>query len=350
LECRRDPSIGWEEWNAHASAKQSPRASRLAPRASRLSVYLAIATLIAILGVAVNISPAHAAPAMKCKLAANVLSGGGACPQRPIILSAKEQAILARKQALATEYAAVRAGKLSASQYQRDLQAFMAKYGGNTHPNTASVNNIPAQFSIQPLCVVDPSTGQCATGYKSVSLTQQAQTTTYYCGPATASEILGVRGVSKSQSFLAGSSYLKTDQNGGTNFGDMAPTLNTLTNSSFYSSVEGSTLNGTGFNTSTWENDMVTDINQGWAPAGNIVEVSSDNVRLVGHPSNLTPYGGAIYHWIAIYGYDNNGGDTWYADSIGGTTFWAFSANVPRYSSYSSSNMTILLNRRGFVW
>lgn len=338
-----------------STCKGKLSSSRLAPRASRLSVYLAIVTLMAILGVSANISPAHAAPATKCTFAAYSLNtgGGGACMNNSFVQSARKKAVLAQKQALANEYAAVRAGKFSARQYQADLQAFMTKYGGPTHASAVAVDNIPHGV-ILPNCVLDPTTGQCATGYKLVNLVQQTQTQTYYCGPATASEVVGVRGVSKSQNTLTSTSYLHTDQNGGTNFGYMAPTLNALTNSSFYAAVPGSAdgMNGSTITAAIWENDLVADINQGWALAANPVELGTDTVRLDNHPSNLnvSPYNGSIYHWVGVYGYESNGATTFYADSIAGTKYWAFSASVTPYNSIPDSTLATMLNRRGFIW
>lgn len=58
-----------------------------------------------------------------------------------------------------------------------------------------------------------------------------------------------------------------------------------------------------------------------------------------------------IYHWIGIYGYTNYGYNTSYADSIHGDSWiWSWAVNVPAYSTISSSDMTTLLNQRGFVW
>jgi len=78
----------------------------------------------------------------------------------------------------------------------------------------------------------------------------------------------------------------------------------------------------------------------------NSVEYSNTDPHLVGHPRSLT-----IYHWIGIYGYQNYGNYTMYADSIHGTNFWpSWDGNVPAYSSIPSGTMTTLLNGRGFVW
>jgi hypothetical protein len=280
-----------------------------------------------------NVRMARAAASSGC---ANVVdTGGGACTSSPVILSPSEQAILARKTALAEEFAAVRASKLSLANFLRDAQAVLQQYGGPT----------AAQVLLQ--ATPDACTTDCPPVNDSVNLVQQSQANFYYCGPATASEILRVRGVTKSQSFLAGSNYLRTDADGGTNWNPqvMAPTLNTLTNSSWYVAVNGSGVQG-GFTNTTYEADLTTDIYLGWPIAGNTVEIANQGPHLIGHPSNL-----GLNHWIAIYGYTSNGAYTKYADSIAGDAWiWSWAANVPAYSTYDSPDMTTLLNGRGFVW
>lgn len=302
----------------------------------------AIAAMLALLSAWCFVFPsvldARAMPsALSNGSCANAVNTGGGCAVGTDKLSTRDQVILEKKQTLASEYADMRAGKVSYTTYRSDLAAFLAQYGGHTASTTIVV----------PDCVPDPNTGQCPVSANSVNLIQQPQTTTYYCGPATASEVLGVRGVSKSQSFLAGSSYLNTDASKDTPWNPyvMHPTLNTLLNTAYYVAVDGSAVGG-GFTTSTWEQDLKYDVDNGWAIAGNIVEYANTDPHLVGHPRTMT-----IYHWIGIYGYSNNGGYTKYADSVSGDTqFWSWAANVPAYSSFSSSDMTTLLNQRGFVW
>ena len=254
-------------------------------------------------------------------------------------LSARDQQALNKKQALAREYAAMRAGRFSGAAYQRDFEAFMSQYGGAA---------AQASHAVTPYCIPDPDTGKCgSSGSNFVALTQQSQANSYYCGPATAAEILAGRGVNKSQSFLAGSSYLKTDATGATSWNPyvMHPTLNTLLNTNWYPPVNGSGVGG-GFDATTWEDDLQFDIDNGWAIAGNIVEYQNTDPHLVGHPRGLT-----IYHWIAIYGYTYYGVDTKYADSVSGDAWiWSWAANVPPYSSFASSDMTTLLNQRGVVY
>ncbi len=274
-------------------------------------------------------------------------TGGGDCANpAPVVLTPDEQAILDEKNALVSEYADMLAGTLSMTVYQHDLQSFMDQHGGPTTPMPVGAD----PDTTCPSTAVAPTTACTA---RAVSLAQQRQTTTYYCGPATASEVLGTRGVSVSQSTLASNTYLHVihDPNNRKTWGTswspavMGPTLNTLTNSSWYSAVNGSGVAHGGFTQATWQADLGFDIDNGWAIAGNIVEYAG-GVHLVGHPGDKT-----IYHWIGIYGYSSSGGATRYADSVHGDTgFWTWAVNVPAYSTISSSSMTTMLNRRGFVW
>jgi hypothetical protein len=311
---------------------------RRAPRVISMiaSLVLVLAAVVAMAGSA----SAHAIPVSRPNslCASFVNTGGGRCAHSgPVVLSRRDQTILSKKSALAVEYAQMKAGKVSVAKFQSDRQAFINQYAGST----------TARPTLTPYCPVITGGPNVVCGSNWVNLSQQSQTTTYYCGPATASEVLGVRSVYKSQSFLAGSSYLKTDANGGTNWSPyvMGPTLNTLTNSSWYIAVNGSGVGG-GFSQSTWENDLTFDVDNSWAIAGNIVEYANTDPHLVGHPRSMT-----IYHWIGIYGYANYGGGSTYADSVhGDTQFWNWAANVPAYSTISSSDMTTLLNQRGFVW
>jgi hypothetical protein len=252
--------------------------------------------------------------------------------------------LLNQKTKLATQYVKLRQGTISATQFQQDARAYQANL-----PEPFRSQSL--QSAVTPDCIGQPG-GGCFPSSASVGLTQQSQANFYYCGPATASEILIALGSNYSQSFVAGSSsypgtYLKTAYSGQTSWNPavMAPTLNSLQGRLYYA-----TQNGSGVSLSQWESDLLTDISTYSQPiAGNTVEYSG-GPYLNGHqyaPSNAFP----LYHWIAIYGYTNNGQDTTYADSISGRAdIWPWAVNVPAYSTISSSNMNTLLSSRGFVW
>lgn len=323
-----------------------PTSGRTPRRLSRpLSVVASMALALVAVAAMSGTASAHGTPdSQASQSCVNVVNtGGGNCANPgPVMLTPREQAILAKKNALALEYAHVRAGTLSASTFQADQQAFMRQYGGATSARLPMAPDCPsvAGGSLS----VEPNT-TCGANW--VNMTQQAQNNSYYCGPATASEVLGVRGVSASQSTLAGNSYLKTNENGETDWNPyvMGPTLNAFTHTSYYVAVNGSGVGG-GFSQSSWQGALTYDVDNGWGIAGNIVEYANTDPHLVGHPRTMT-----IYHWIGIYGYTSYGYNTSYADSVHGDSWiWSWAVNVPAYSTISSSSMTTLLNQRGYVW
>jgi hypothetical protein len=262
-------------------------------------------------------------------------TGGGACSKAPGPLSAHEQALLSAKTNLANEYAEVHAGKLSAARYQADVQAFMSTF--QVKPYALRHSTMSA---VVPECIGQPG-GGCAPYSKTLGLTQQPQENYYYCGPATASEVLRALGLSNSQDSVAGS--LETTTNGtpwydGSKY-PMASTLNAMQGNLYYAPLNG------GFSTSTYSNDLVQDMAFGQPIAGNVVE-NAGGVHLRGHPQGYT-----IYHWIAIYGYTNYGNDTSYADSVANApSIWFYQSVVPYNSGYSNGDMTTLLSGRGMVW
>lgn len=105
-------------------------------------------------------------------------------------------------------------------------------------------------------------------------------------------------------------------------------------------------LNAGGVTASQYQNDLLTDIQNGHPFLGNVGEVYNQ-AHLVGHPNQGDP----IYHIITIYGYSSSGVTTHYADSVAGTTIWSWSGAVPRYSPYDSATLaTQMLVHRGYVW
>lgn len=308
-----------------------PRATSRSSRSWRIALALG-AALIGILSMPVS-AQAHALRG--CKLADP--TGGGVCSTGPVKLSTQDLAIGAAKTKLANEYAAAWAGKLSYTQYWKDMDAFLSTY----HLRMMG-------SSLSPNCISQPG-GGCAPASRSLGLIQQAQINNYYCGPATASEILRTLGITDSQSTLAGNAFLETNTYGQTPWTDnsgaspMKNTLNNLQNANFYYPVNGSGVGG-GFSQSTYQADLVWDIAGGWPVAGNVYE-PANGAHLWGHPEGQT-----IGHWIALYGYSKTdcGADTSYADSVYGSVInWPVQ---PYNAGFSSATMTSLLNGRGFVW
>lgn len=200
---------------------------------------------------------------------------------------------------------------------------------------------------------------------KTLGLVQSSQINYYYCGPATAYEMLrylgnttSYYGASLSQSALGATcsvsgcrssdgNYLQTDAHVGTDWSDggghpMPDGLNYWRGGSvsgFYMPV-GTTVNAT-----TFKNNFTSDIDSNYPVAGNADEVQGyPQYHLVGHPNQN------IQHWFAIRGYDNNGDTVQYADSISGASSISYSASVPAYSSMPTSTIAVILDGRGYVW
>lgn len=280
-----------------------------------------------------GVPAAQARPAsadLTCQTRSNTVDTGGPRCGGPIVYSARDKATLARKNVLVQEFMAMRAGKLAYSAFARDWQAFMRQYGGPT-----------ATHDVAPRCL-----GSC--DWKLLTMPQQSQTTTYYCGPASASEALSARSISKSQSTLAGNSYLNTSPQYGTGWGPpyvMPTTLNDFVGSGFYEAVDAYDSQ-TDNTTSTFESDLLTDINSGWPVVIGIAEFANTDPHLVGHPRDLT-----IYHWVAANGYFSSGADVNYDDSIhGDTQFWSWASNVPASSEFATSDMNTLMAQGGYGW
>ena len=253
-------------------------------------------------------------------------------------LTPEEQAVADQKQKLADDYLRVRSGNLAP-------EVFAAEYRAFAGTDAATFDATPDG----PEPIPTPPT---------LSMGQYAQTSTYYCGPAAAYEILhylgvtaGPSGESLTQSHLASkcqSGYLCTDTLHETPWyyysgyqRPMQSTLNAWKHTSWYIVHVGST---------GYQSSLVFDIDHHYPVAMLVREQNSASTpHLVGHPTNIT-----IGHWIGVHGYDSNGSWSYYADSVHGTTFWNWSPNVPAHS-WISSGSTGLANMMdvvpfGYIW
>jgi hypothetical protein len=190
----------------------------------------------------------------------------------------------------------------------------------------------------------------CTTGLpmaKILAPTQQAQVTNYYCGPATVSEMLAQLGKKVSQ--RAAARELGTTASG-TNWSDKAgyPVPNVLNKNQKKNQYVAVALpwSPTNANIRTFETDLVADLNhKGGVPlAGNAYEVAG-GPHLVGNPVNQT-----IFHWFDIRGYSDYGAVTDYEDSVHGASSIGWAAQVPAYSSMSTSAIVNILGARGYDW
>jgi hypothetical protein len=182
---------------------------------------------------------------------------------------------------------------------------------------------------------------------RNLAATQQPQLLGYYCGPATASEMLAQLGVRLSQA--AAARELGTTASG-TNWSDasgypMPRVLNANQARNQYVAV-ALPWAPSARQIRTFETDLVTDVNHnGGAPlAGNAYEVAG-GPHLVGNPVNQT-----IMHWIDIRGYQDYGAVTDYEDSVHNATSIGWGLSVPAYSSLATSTMTDILGARGYDW
>lgn len=177
--------------------------------------------------------------------------------------------------------------------------------------------------------------------------TQRAQTTDYFCGPATVAEMLAQMGKTVGQRKSA--RELGTTP-GGTDWSDaggypVPNVLNKNQNLNVYVAV-GLPWVPTAAQIAVYETDLVTDINHnGGVPlAGDAYEVPG-GPHLVGHPADQT-----IYHWFDIRGYRNSGAITDYEDSVHGASSIGWAGTVPAYSSLPSATIVDIVGARGYDW
>jgi hypothetical protein len=182
---------------------------------------------------------------------------------------------------------------------------------------------------------------------KNLKQTQRAQINSYYCGPATVSEMLAQMGKTVGQRKSA--RELGTNK-GGTGWSDgsgypVPEVLNMNQSRNNYVAV-GLPWSPTKHEIKTYEVDLVTDINhKGGAPlAGDAYEVAG-GPHLVGHPVNQT-----IFHWFDIRGYKDSGATTDYEDSVHGASSIGWAATVPAYSSLPSPTIVNIVGARGYDW
>jgi hypothetical protein len=190
----------------------------------------------------------------------------------------------------------------------------------------------------------------CTTGLPMAKLlapTQQPQVTNYYCGPATVSEMLAQLGKRVSQ--VTAARELGTTASG-TNWSDnngypVPDVLNKNQKKNDYVAV-ALPWSPTNADIRTFETDLVADLNhKGGVPlAGNAYEVAG-GPHLVGNPVNQT-----IFHWFDIRGYSDYGAVTDYEDSVHGASSIGWAAQVPAYSSMSTSAIVNILGARGYDW
>jgi hypothetical protein len=183
----------------------------------------------------------------------------------------------------------------------------------------------------------------------SLPANQKAQTTSYYCGPASIHETLDLLGVWLTQADAASELHTTNDgtawSGGGTSpSGYPVPdVLNAHQTRNWY--IPQYVASPTPSAISTYENDLEMDIVALGVPLiGDAWEVPG-GPHLVGHPPNKE-----IFHWFEIRGYQNSGGSTMYEDSVHNAKSVSWNAGVPAYSTLPSTTIVTIVSGRGYVW
>lgn len=176
------------------------------------------------------------------------------------------------------------------------------------------------------------------------TLTYNPYTTTQYASTALADEdILSQSSSDPTKNYLANTYNPNTpNSEPGADPGPMLTTINDFVNGNGgnYAPVSYGNVNA------NFQNDLVSDINQGWDLAGGLkITGNSRDGTLTGYPA-----GRAFDHWIPITYYTNGGATTYYADPTHAAPDY-LSWGVPGpYASTSTSNMIKILTRLTYLW
>jgi len=269
-------------------------------------------------------------------------------------------AAMSQKRQLSNMLALVNSGLASRSDYELQLAAFIAEQKIVT-PNRATSMSSPTASTTDQIESCPGGEPCISPTHKYLNLAQATQATYYYCGPAAGYSVLATLGLWQSaygvgetlaQGNVALDAYFETDRFGGTPWSGglkawpMSYGLNRWmqgTDSGWYVPVG---LGSSAVTPTQYQNDLMFDIQNNYPFLGNVDEVFN-SAHLVGHPNQAQ----TIAHIISVYGYSSSGATTHYADSVAGTTFWAWSGNVPAYSLYTSSVLASqMLIHKGYVW
>src|SRR3954471_9577439 len=171
----------------------------------------------------------------------------------------------------------------------------------------------------------------------SLAANQQAQQTSYWCGPAAVVEALGQLGVGISQATAAKKLGTTTDgtawSGGPTSTGHPVPDVLNFYQLRNYYLARGVPGSPSATDQANYRSFLVSDILNPQAPLiGDAWETSGSAHHLIGHPSTRS-----IFHWFDIRGYTGSGGGTMYEDSVHNATSVSWYASVPAYSTLDST-------------
>ncbi len=197
----------------------------------------------------------------------------------------------------------------------------------------------------------------CGPSSAYVGQDQQTQINEDYCGAAAVSETLHDMSwawdTGASQQTAA--SLLRTNSNGTAWYGvqpnvpsvyltnyPVPDVLNYGMDAIWYGPV-GLPDSPTSGDVTSYENNLASDITEGYPVVGDAYEVAGSPYHLPGHPISET-----IYHWFMIYGFFDYANYTAYEDSA--TNMNVYGWSVQPYNTISSSTLVVILGGRGYVW
>jgi Peptidase_C39 like family len=171
---------------------------------------------------------------------------------------------------------------------------------------------------------------------KTLPFTWYGQERSYYCGPASTKIVLSARMTPPSQDTLAAS--LGTDTNGTDDISNVVGTLNRYLNTTWY---ERKPVNDppTQAQRDLLKQDLVYDIDRGWAIVANVVS----GWRPPGYPS------GTIYHYVAVVGYSNSGDSAVIADPAGAGAGGSRWVNVPKTYTISTYDLGTWIGLKAYA-
>lgn len=280
-------------------------------------------------------------PAPAKLLLASPDAGADAASRRPAPAPAVERAVADYKAAHDVEGLAQRAGNAEAAAAHAAAKAAAAPA-----PAPSAITALSSDAALRacagggPLGVTPDTSGP---GYAWVDyLNQQGQVTSYYCGPATVSELAWtVPGPSGVDQWTAGS-WMGTTTDG-TSVDQEVNGLNHFVGVpdfgwNFYGYV-WMDYNPTPAQRSAFLSNLQSDVSVSSPVAGNAWEVAG-GPHLIGHPAGQT-----IFHWFEIGGWSTNTSQVYYADSA--TTVWS---SVPAYSWQDTYTVETIMGGRGYAW
>jgi hypothetical protein len=237
-----------------------------------------------------------------------------------------------------TDAAAVRAAAAKwtgdAARKQAMVTAVLATQRGSSTA-LVSPDQVRRCATSQP---VSPNSYTSGSGYAWVNnLQQRGQERSYWCGPATVSEMAWTVPADSA-------SYMGTNTDG-TNVDAMTNGLIHFVGIpdygwNFYSFV-WMDYSPTPSQRSTFLGNLQTDVILSSPVAGDAWEVAGiQNPHLLNHPVNQT-----IFHWFEIGGWSTNSSQVYYADSA--TTVWPA---VQPYNWEDMYTVETILGGRGYVW